>query len=592
MPTVRIPLIGMPTNRDGSETFEKFDQFFLNGFPESITNEETDTKRFWFIKRAGHSIYQTFSGEGRGIYYWNNKVYSAVGNTVYEGTIPILTLPSTTGTVGFTATGSASDGLFICDGQAGWHLTQEGQLRSVLPPNWSAGATQNVGDIVNPVTYNGFSYLCIVAGTTGASQPTWPTTIGGTVVDGTVTWQAVAYVDFPTSQPTGTWAATTPETGGFTITVPTRPHLAFVATVGGTTGGTQPNWPVNPGATVVDGTVTWTTVDRSTLITGHVPKPLWLDGYIFLLNSRGELVSSGLQDPFSWPALDFIAPSVNPDRALWIDRQVNHIATFGSNSIQFFYDAGNETGSPLSASVMATLQIGCAAPKSVVQRDGVIFFVAKSGTGGIHVAELNGLKASPITNDSYNRVLEAEGDNIFNATAYITRMKGHHFYVLNLKTSGRTLVYDIKQQFWHEWTWNNSNMPFDYSTESGQVFLLQHSSTGTLYKMDITKYMDDIYPIDVQLQTVRMDGGNNYRKFCNRATLIGDKSTVSSLVSLSWSDDDYNTFNTPRTADLAAYRTTWTRCGQFRRRGWRISYSDDRPFRVEALELEVDMGKY
>lgn len=42
---------------------------------------------------------------------------------------------------------------------------------------------------VVPTTANGYYYKCTVAGTTHAvTEPTWPTTVGGTVVDGTATW--------------------------------------------------------------------------------------------------------------------------------------------------------------------------------------------------------------------------------------------------------------------------------------------------------------------------------------------------------------------------------------------------------------------
>jgi hypothetical protein len=41
---------------------------------------------------------------------------------------------------------------------------------------------------VTPITKNGRKYICTTAGTSGASEPTWPTTVGNTVVDGTATW--------------------------------------------------------------------------------------------------------------------------------------------------------------------------------------------------------------------------------------------------------------------------------------------------------------------------------------------------------------------------------------------------------------------
>lgn len=57
---------------------------------------------------------------------------------------------------------------------------------------WTASTAYSVGALAYPTTKNGFVYECTVAGTSGATEPTWPTTEGDTVTDGTVTWQAVA----------------------------------------------------------------------------------------------------------------------------------------------------------------------------------------------------------------------------------------------------------------------------------------------------------------------------------------------------------------------------------------------------------------
>jgi hypothetical protein len=59
---------------------------------------------------------------------------------------------------------------------------------------WTASTSYSVGQFIVPTTFNSISgstgrvFYCSTAGTSGSSQPTWPTTIGGTVTDGGVTW--------------------------------------------------------------------------------------------------------------------------------------------------------------------------------------------------------------------------------------------------------------------------------------------------------------------------------------------------------------------------------------------------------------------
>lgn len=60
---------------------------------------------------------------------------------------------------------------------------------------WAAATAKSVGDIVRPTAHNGYRYKSIVGGATGGAQPTWPTTIGSTVVDGGVTWQCESEIN-------------------------------------------------------------------------------------------------------------------------------------------------------------------------------------------------------------------------------------------------------------------------------------------------------------------------------------------------------------------------------------------------------------
>jgi hypothetical protein len=63
--------------------------------------------------------------------------------------------------------------------------------------NWTTGATIGAeGTILpTPANQNGFFFQSTLGGTTGATEPTWPSTVSGTVVDGSVTWTCIGSVD-------------------------------------------------------------------------------------------------------------------------------------------------------------------------------------------------------------------------------------------------------------------------------------------------------------------------------------------------------------------------------------------------------------
>lgn len=76
------------------------------------------------------------------------------------------------------------------------HATQYTYNLYYTPPGWTASTAYLVGDVIRPaLVSNGFLYQCTTAGTSGSSQPTFPTTIGNTVSDGSCVWTCVAVDD-------------------------------------------------------------------------------------------------------------------------------------------------------------------------------------------------------------------------------------------------------------------------------------------------------------------------------------------------------------------------------------------------------------
>ncbi len=81
-------------------------------------------------------------------------------------------------------------GGYTAGGAALTSLASTLQASSALTA-WAATTAYVVGNVRRKVADNGHAYMCVVAGTSGGSEPAWPTTPGGTVTDGGVTWAEV-----------------------------------------------------------------------------------------------------------------------------------------------------------------------------------------------------------------------------------------------------------------------------------------------------------------------------------------------------------------------------------------------------------------
>jgi hypothetical protein len=89
----------------------------------------------------------------------------------------------------------------------GWTVTNPA-ITHTLANSWATAAATTtaytLGQVVRPSAGNTYAYRCVVAGTSGGAAPTWPTVVGTTVTDGTVTWLNIgtAVLKFDMDDPT------------------------------------------------------------------------------------------------------------------------------------------------------------------------------------------------------------------------------------------------------------------------------------------------------------------------------------------------------------------------------------------------------
>ena len=330
----------------------------------------------------------------------------------------------------------------------------------------------------------------------------------------------------------------------------------------------------------------------------HLPFPISMDGYLFVAAAgTADIYNSDLDDPMAWTAGNFIRAEMYPDNIIAMTKNNNYVIAVGTGSMEFFYDAGTATGSPLARNDSAVQQIGTGAAYSVVQTEKEVVLVGSTANGGRTVWMVEGFNATEVATEGVRMSLNDIGVNLGFITAFCIRIEGHKFYVLRLPTQDRTWVYDMDTKLWHEWSTsidiNDTQDVFlgKYAADSNLGFPYLLSEVGNLYLMDDTTYQDDSQTIKMQITTLKLDFDNMNRKFMYRLSLYGDwPLNTTSTMSVEWSDDDYRTWSVPRNLQLSTDLPVIRRGGWFRRRAFRLTHTGNVPVRLEGMELDMNNG--
>lgn len=586
---LRLPFIGSMTNRDYQSGK---DQRFVNVFPETRKVEAIESTKIFLNKRPGLTEYKDFgTGEGRGGAFFNNKIYVVVGSTVWEDAVtPVskITLGTSTGKVGMIVCNSSTIGdyLFICDGIDGWVINTAGTATkitsdSVITVTMTAGGTAYTTAptvVIGVAWVTATSYTAgmqrfnganlYTATTSGTSGGTAPVHTSGTVSDGGVSWAYAGSKATATSTiSSGAVTFVTITSGGSGYT--SAPAISF-------TGG--------------GGSAAAAVSVINAFPTPHAPSPAFLDGYV-ALSKGSDVYNCMLDDPFKWEPSNYLTAEMFPDSISALARQNNQIVVMGKTSIEFFFDAANPSASPFSRNDGTAIQMGCASPHCIYQQEQMMMYIAQSDSGGRAVWQINGFQPKRISDEYIDRVLDAEGD-IEQVHGYGIRTMGHLFFVINLPNLGRTLVYDVDEKLWHEWSTGSGVFQYNHmiDTQLGYSYLL-HISNGKLFKFDPQSYYDYDQPITLDIVTNKYDMDTINRKFLHNFRIVGDRYQTNS-VDVRWTDDDYQTWSNWKTINLADDFPNLPRLGSFRRRAFQVRHTGNYPLRMESFEVTYSVGDH
>lgn len=326
------------------------------------------------------------------------------------------------------------------------------------------------------------------------------------------------------------------------------------------------------------------------LLQSNLAGVAYLDGTTYILTPPNNIRGSGINDLATWDALNTLKAQQEPDKAIYITKQLSYVVVLKEWTTEAFYDAGNPVGSPLSSAPGTLIPYGCRSEGSVQCFENAIIWLAQSRSGSVSVMVMEGLQARVISTPAVERLLEQW--NAVTTYSFAFRVGGHRFYGVSLPSGGNiTLVCDLTTGVWSQWTDTNSNYwPIlasaqnsgSFSYNAGQPVV--QDKNGSLYFVEVTNYTDAGVNFPFEIYTPIWDGGVRVRKTLMRMTIKADQAN-SGTLSVSWSDDDYQTWSPVRLVDLSDGVARIDNCGTFYKRAWHISYTGAQPLRIQEIEL-------
>lgn len=337
---------------------------------------------------------------------------------------------------------------------------------------------------------------------------------------------------------------------------------------------------------------TWTEITDSDFTTlAHVGKMEFLNGRAYVLSRTGSRIyNSDLNSVSAWSATSFITRQVTQDIATGLAKHKDQIIAFGESTMEVFRDVGNPVGSSLEAVTDLAQRIGL--PSTVVTgqrhyytRIGNNMFWR--GSNPVGVFAYDGQTVQKISTPSIDKIL-AERQHYFVSNIVF---QGQQAVVIGLDlpsaTTQRALLFFPEWKDWFEW--NSTVFIPQTSSRLTDICLGVGSNQHKLYQMSQTsdnwRDAGTDYQFAMQFKLPKQGNGRDRMSMFG---VTGDTARSAQNLSVEFSDDDYQSFQTARTIDLNSSEKMIFHCGSYKiPRIVRLSYTGSAGLRLQSAIARI-----
>jgi len=328
----------------------------------------------------------------------------------------------------------------------------------------------------------------------------------------------------------------------------------------------------------------------------HLPIPIFMDGYLILVKSNtNDAYNSDLELPMSWTSGNFISAESSSDVVRSIAKVNDYFVLFGSDSIEFFYNAAIATGSPFQRNATFCKLSGFYG--GLTSYGNKLYFLANQTGGSVDVMMLDNYTLTNLTTPAIHKKFLVEGGASNTWRGDILSMQGTTLYVMS--AGGAALYLDLATGLYGFLTHGSgTTFPFAGIVRTNVAAINGYfirSDSNIIYQF-LTQSGTDVTPSGTQnitatLVTGKTNMGVPHNKFMFSLSVIADRTgSGSNNIDISSTDDDYVTYTTPRSVDMNHERVNLQQWGRFRTRALKITHTGTQSCKLYQLIADLNMG--
>lgn len=330
-----------------------------------------------------------------------------------------------------------------------------------------------------------------------------------------------------------------------------------------------------------------TVVSHDADFTNDATSLTFLDQYlIFTKANTGQVHAFDLNTGKSYNLLSFATAEASPDNVVQAYAFGGNLWVFGERTSEVWYNAATVPFPFARLGGVVFEDIG-GVLNTVADVDNALHFL---GSDGIVYAATQFQPQRISAHDIENRIRDWT-----NHYAFTYKDEGHAFYVLG--SDQGCVVFDRTTGFWHEresftvGRWRANSYAYVYGKHIVGDYLI-----GRLYEMSLSNYEDGANALQRRIISPPIGDGVSYMSipflqvhFEHGVGLTSGQGSDPQVI-MDWSNDAGKTYGNEHWASIGKLgeyeaRAIWRRTGLFRKRVYRMTYTDPTAFAVYGASL-------